>query len=477
MSKKLLSVILVIALVFSCSTLSFAKGDTTSNGKINETTQTPKEEINEKIEKVIDTIEFDKGYEQFLLTHKINNGKQSIMDIMSAEVSKTKSLPKVKNKRTNREYIKYKLSNGGSIGIDEELGIVNISNFDRVKDIKHDKSLDSIIATIESDLSLKDYIITESDKYQEQKNYYRIVWEKKVDKIGTNPYDSVWVLLDADTYQLLYLDRYNMQANSSEAKISEDEALKIALTYLDSETTPEANADIKLTYSRPNVGVDKLSNDPIFSANLSYIIKYENKRITVDALTGEVIGFTATANAKSFGCADSNVAYSSTKMNLADIAFRRIGYNVLSQYVLNTSASNTTVKNFLKDSQSNAFYISAHGNTSVLSDNNGFLVSTSDVPSGGIWNFVFLDACNTAGDAKWSLAFGINLLSVNKAFIGYSGDAYFDDMYNFNCYFWSKVGYAKISDCVAYGDTAPGMGDTTPIFRGDPNYYPKSIFP
>ena len=37
--------------------------------------------------------------------------------------------------------------------------------------------------------------------------------------------------------------------------------------------------------------------------------------------------------------------------------------------------------------------------------------------------------------------------------------------------FWSQVGYSSISDCVAYGDTAPGMDDTTPVFRGDTSYY------
>lgn len=477
--KLLTKLSFVIAITIILSIPSFAVAPT--DCKIDETTQIHKEEINEKIEKVIDTLELDTGNQQSIWTQNIDNGKH-IIDILGAEVAKTKSLLKVKNLRTNRDYIKYNLTNGGSFGINKELGIVNISNFSRAKDMKQNNSLDSIIATIESGLSLKDYIITESDKYLEQKNYYRIVWQKKVDKIGTNPYDSVWVLLDADTYQLLYLDRYNIQANSTEAKISKNEALKIALTYIDSEIMPEAYTDIKLTYSRPNGGVDELNYDSVSTVNLSYIIKYENKRITVDALTGEIIGFTTTAGqSKSFGCDDSIIPYSSTKMNFADSAFRRLGYNVLSQHALNSSISNTAIKDFWKDSKSNAFYISTHASSSVLSNNksgsHSFFVTASDVPSGGNWDFVFLDGCNTATGTKWSSAFGISMLSLNKAFIGYTGEAYTDDMYNFNRYFWSKVGYASISDCVAYGDTAPGMEDTTPTFRGDPSYYPKSIFP
>lgn len=273
-----------------------------------------------------------------------------------------------------------------------------------------------------------------------------------------------------------------MDVNATEAQITKDEALSIASPYFSEQSGLSSEADgeieIRLTYVRPDSVVSIEKQTQASSVNLAYIVKNSFIKVTIDAITGEVISVVEAANAtnpgRCFGCADSVVSYSSQKMDLANKGMTYLGYDMLSNYTCTSSSANTVVNNFWDSTSNYGFYISAHGSATSLTNNKTgtaqFRVTSSEVGSKN-WNFVYLDACSTATGTSWSSAFGITNSSKNEAFIGFDGSAYMDDTYNFAIYFWSEVGRSSISDCVAYGDTAPGMDDTTPVFRGDTTYY------
>lgn len=484
-SRFLIAVSLAVVFAMLISSTAFAKAYDGEDSVVIE--RTPKEGFNETVELVTEVIDAEKAESLYLeLASEVSlarSGEQTIFDLLGADVSTQRALASVDNVRSNENYVRFSLDNGGSIGYDEALGIVNVKNFKRSNDISHEKSLSAVVETISRDLSLIDYTVTECGLYQEQQNYYRIVWEKTVNgDAQSNPFDSVWVLLDSETYQLLYLERYNLDVNATEAQITKDEALSIASPYFSEQSGLSSEADgeieIRLTYVRPDSVVSIEKQTQASSVNLAYIVKNSFIKVTIDAITGEVISVVEAANAtnpgRCFGCADSVVSYSSQKMDLANKGMTYLGYDMLSNYTCTSSSANTVVNNFWDSTSNYGFYISAHGSATSLTNNKTgtaqFRVTSSEVGSKN-WNFVYLDACSTATGTSWSSAFGITNSSKNEAFIGFDGSAYMDDTYNFAIYFWSEVGRSSISDCVAYGDTAPGMDDTTPVFRGDTTYY------
>ena len=285
------SLIVAFSLLFSSTVFTVDNKNTINERK-------PKEGFNETVENVSGSIEQE---EADLLYHKLTsdilisrkNNQQSIFDLLGTEISTSKSLETVNNIRSGEDYVRFTLNNGGSLGYDEYLGIVNVKNFRRNSEILHEKSLDAVIETISRDLALKDYTITESGLYQEQQNYYRIVWQKTVaGEAQSNPYDSVWVLLDSETYQLLYLERYSLDPNATTATISEEDALRIAspyFTFPDSFISEDSlEIDIKLTYVKENsldVSEQQTQDSTVI---LAYVLKNDYARVKVDAINRNI---------------------------------------------------------------------------------------------------------------------------------------------------------------------------------------------
>ena len=211
------SIVLIFSILLSSSVFE-ASDDGESTAQV---VRAPKEGFNEVVETVTEVIGQEEAaslYQELAaeISPVIGSGEQTIFDLLGAELSTERTLAAVNNVRSSENYVRFTLNNGGSIGYDEALGIVNVKNFNRSEEISHEKSLNAVVETISRDLSLSDYTITECGLYQEQQNYYRIVWEKTVDgDAQSNPYDSVWVLLDSETYQLLYLERYSFEVNAT----------------------------------------------------------------------------------------------------------------------------------------------------------------------------------------------------------------------------------------------------------------------
>lgn len=219
-----------------------------------------------------------------------NSEEGSVFELLGSEVSDKEKLAEIDNIRTNENYISFCLDNGGKLGYNQELGIVHIDNFKRGKDIAHEKSLDAVVKTISDNLNLDDYIVAECGPYQEQQNYYRIVWQKALEgDCESNPYDSVWVLLDSETYQLLYLERYSYDVNTTKAQITKEQAFDIAVKQLlNIEEDEKENAEIELTCVKV-YDEDKVKKAEESLVILAYVFKTHETKVVVDATTGEII--------------------------------------------------------------------------------------------------------------------------------------------------------------------------------------------
>lgn len=375
----------------------------------------------------------------------------------------------------NQNVYTISLANGGYIEVNEKQEIVAVDNFEVSHNEKSICSIEDAITILETELQLDSYTLVEKKEFAE--DYYRLAWHKQMNEY-LNPFDSVYVLFDLKTMQLEKLKRYNFVAENTTPSITQSQALEIAMPYLKG----HKNNEIRISYVRPNLDIEnKIEPQWDTSASLAYIFKNEEVRVTVDAMTGEIVGLSEAAGAKEergasaakeakcFGVREAY--YAATRMAWADDGFQALGYSTSSLRFCSSPSDATAVTNFWNGNNNYGFFITCHANSSVLSDNGNFTVTSSSVPKNSVWNFVILAGCDTATNDTWSNAFGISNSSTNKAFIGFKGYAYFDDMYIFDKVFWNMIGKKPIKDCYADGCLAPGMNDTFPIFKGDSNYY------
>ncbi|MEH7253700.1 hypothetical protein V7111_16360 [Neobacillus niacini] len=90
------------------------------------------------------------------------------------------------------------------------------------------------------------------------------------------------------------------------------------------------------------------------------------------------------------------------------------------------------------------------------------------------WHFVYIDACESAVRNLWSTALGIKGTGSGTSFVGWNNSITADTSYQFNVFFWSKIGkesvYQAVLDAIA-ATLAAGRADCNPSFSGDPNYY------
>lgn len=225
-------------------------------------------------------------------------GPDSIWGLLGTEIDSSVPGEKdVYDQITGQTYTSYTLANGGTVGINER-GIVAIDNPRSPLEARQEKDWDSVAEIIASDLELEGYTITENGLSSTGAGIYDIVWQREIEGVGTNPLDSVKTSFDPETLQLRMLFRVCMEANAIEPKLTPEEAVEIASERFDG---TEADS-VKLTYARPNANVD--TDKPpklLFEARLAYVVKgpVENgtARVTVDALTGEVIASTTAVHA------------------------------------------------------------------------------------------------------------------------------------------------------------------------------------
>jgi hypothetical protein len=251
-----------------------------------------------------------------------------------------------------------------------------------------------------------------------------------------NPYDSVKIGFDVVSGEILFYKRIRAFSKELQPSITEDKAVDVANAYLSGN-----NIDVKGEVEDVQLKVVNLRDydeDEVVRED-NYILVYkivysENKyglaEVLVDSASGEIIRveYNEAYAGKSFYCLDntsnSNDKYRKTRATNYNAIMGSLGYNSSVQYLGQTSASRTTIINYLNGSNSWAFTFSGHGNATTIAGHNSagntvFSVYHTDVP--GVWSFVVLDACKTASASTWANAFGIyDFNNLGRSFLGWS---------------------------------------------------------
>lgn len=420
-----------------------------------------------------------------------------------------KNVKKIQDNRNSRTVSEVKFGGKCSVRFDSDNNIVSISNFksrpvvskansaasiaDEVysdenvsvdsttSDADETESAEKVsnevskamITTIKTNSGLKDgYKLVDSQAFDD--DYWQLEWQKDIGNGILNPYDSLKVVIDRSDNTVVVYNRFKTILETTEAVISEKEALSAAKPVLDA-ISDAGKTSISLTVTRPNHfwnegGPYKADN----AARLAYEIKAADGTYTIyiDAVTGENLGGDQTESKKGKAFALSNLYGAQYRAALAHDAMDDIGYHVLSSWVGSGSGMGTAILNFWNGSSSYGFYVACHGNPTTIGDGSAgtWALSTSDVT--GNWKLVFLDACSTAQTKDWAKAFNIYGKS-NRAFLGWSADVYQVPAYDFCTYFWPEVMNQNHSDNIrdAAVWAASQVSGSTPIkFYGDRSY-------
>jgi hypothetical protein len=392
------------------------------------------------------------------------------------------SVNKVKDVRNDRNISEVQYNNGCLVGFDDDNNIVSISNFkgNSASSLSNSTAtgsnkvdLKDIINTIRTNSNLNDsYKLVDSEAFDD--NYWQLDWEKDVSNGTLNPQDSLKVVLDRKDNSIVSYNRFLMIPNTTQAVISEEEALTEAQPVLDSIPNVK-NKTASLSVIRPN----HFWNDggPYETENfdrLAYKISVNDDQyeIYIDAVTGENLGgdISKTEDGKAF--AWSGFSYAQQSANLAYSGMSGLGYNMLSSWVGSGSGMGSAIQNYWNSSTSYAFYVDCHGSPTTLTDNSTWWLYTTNVT--GNWHFVFLDACSTAVDAGWANAFKVNGYS-QRAYLGWSTDVNEYPAYQFCTYFWPEAVNRNHSNnirdaAVWAASQVPGSGSTPIKFYGDTTY-------
>ncbi|MGM9631300.1 hypothetical protein [Butyricicoccus sp.] len=181
------------------------------------------------------------------------------------------------------------LEDGSVIGMDDAYNILSITDFsseDSSDDVLYGQN--STIEQVVSYYGLQDnYQCNIEDDIN---GYIKYTWEKILSGGIVNPYDSVTLILDKDTYAIRVLNRFNEVAPVQTTAITEEQAKQIALTC---QENFEAVTACKLTYVQPNFfwNEEQIAYEPCDILELVYECVIDNQYIVdVDAETGEIIG-------------------------------------------------------------------------------------------------------------------------------------------------------------------------------------------
>lgn len=194
------------------------------------------------------------------------------------------------NEMTNQTAWKLDLANGGSLWLNNKIEIVEIDNFGGTGGAD---SLEDAIAALEAEFGLEGFIYGTRELGTD--GVCALYWEKQVGEY-CNPYDSLRVILNEETFGLESLTRYNFPAETSEPAITEAEALEKAAPYLGANQYDR----MKVTCQRTNLkaGTSELPEYGT-TARLVYVFYRERARVSIDAVTGELTDYDEAAAAES----------------------------------------------------------------------------------------------------------------------------------------------------------------------------------
>lgn len=366
-------------------------------------------------------------------------------------------------------------NDGSVIGFDNNMNIISYSNFNNDISMKSStfhnsfNSIDDLKSIYNIDSTYQLSII-------DNENYKTYCWEKTDSNNVINPYNSLKVVVDTNTNNIVVFNVFADDPSSEKIALSQDEAIEIALKF---NPVFRNVTSCKLAYVKPNFYWNEIDKTyiPANIVRLTYdIIIDDIYEVNVDAETGEIISGSVTKKNDCGAYAYDAFKYATESKNLAATGFLGLGYNTANWYVGKGATLTNKVKSFLNGSNSYGFYIDSHGSSTTLqSDQN--IIKSSQIT--GNWHFVFLDACSTAETTGWAKAFKIYGYS-KRAFLGWSKTVEVVSAYQFSNYFWHEM--CSHSHSTKYvRDTAvwaanqvPGSGNTPIRFYGDTTYNGRS---
>lgn len=472
--KKILSALLALTFVFlSVSFTAFAQvsNDDVEKRSLYEELLSTNQLKEIPLENACDT-----AIKSTIVPYKANKMKNIIQkEYSNSVINNIESIFAVDYILNNDLVYEASCNDGSVIGFDNNMDIISYSNFNN--DIMTQASVDgNEFNSIDNLKSIYKIDSTYQLSISNNDNYKTYCWEKLDSNGIKNPYDSLKIVVDTNTNDVVVFNVFSDKPDSDKILITKDDAIKIALEF-NSEFKNATSCE--LSYVKPNFywNETRTAYVPADIVKLTYEIVIDDiYSFNVDVETGEIISGSVIKKNDCGAYAYEAFNYATESKNLAATGFVGLGYNTANWYVGKGATLTNRVRSFLNGSNSYGFYIDCHGSSTTLqSDQN--IITSSQIT--GNWHFVFLDACSTASTTGWAKAFKIDGYS-KRAFLGWSKEVNDVPAYNFCNYFWHEMcshshSTKYVQDTAVWAaNQVPGSG-TTPIrFYGDKTYNGRS---
>ena len=184
-------------------------------------------------------------------------------------------------------------NDGSVIGFDNNMNIISYSNFNNDISMKSStfhnsfNSIDDLKSTYNIDSTYQLSII-------DNENYKTYCWEKTDSNNVINPYNSLKVVVDTNTNNIVVFNVFADDPSSEKITLSQDEAIEIALKF---NPVFRNVTSCKLAYVKPNFYWNEIDKTyiPANIVRLTYdIIIDDIYEVNVDAETGEIISGSVT---------------------------------------------------------------------------------------------------------------------------------------------------------------------------------------
>lgn len=262
--KKFINIFICVTfalILFSCT------ANQSKNIKANESkTSNDNEKISdEKIINVFKTLGYDISKEEFDKNYKknIKSGKLEVLRDM-----------------------------GGSLLFDNKGELIHADFLDLLEfsDNEIDKNYPSetFVESIKENFIDKNY--TEELKSDFTKDYIAYSFYEKNPAWVFNPYDQIRVVFDNLKDRVILYNKFNDYKIEKEAKISEDEASKIALDFLDNKASKVDKITLTVVASNEFFDENKQEKKDSEDLHLAYIVEIADDMVYVDAYDGKIIG-------------------------------------------------------------------------------------------------------------------------------------------------------------------------------------------
>lgn len=257
--------------IFICVTFALILFSCTANQSKNikadesKTSDDNREISDEKIINVFKTLGYDISKEEFDKNYKknIKSGKLEVLRDM-----------------------------GGSLLFDNKGELIHADFLDLLEfsDNEIDKNYPSetFVESIKENFIDKNY--TEELKSDFTKDYIAYSFYEKNPAGVFNPYDQIRVVFDNVKDRVILYSKFNDYKIEKEPSISEDEASKIALDFLDNKASKVDKITLTVVASNEFFDENKQEKKDSKDLHLAYVVEIADDMVYVDAYDGKIIG-------------------------------------------------------------------------------------------------------------------------------------------------------------------------------------------